>query len=90
MWHTSVGGDAPFQAREPPAGPPKLSKTRAESTFPKNLVHFPNIAPGRSQAAEFSWTSRFQNLKLHAFILILEASHENRPRIERDILIFVK
>ena len=53
------------QGSEPPAGPPKLSNSRGESTFPKIWVNFPNLAAPRSRATEFSWTSRFQNLNPH-------------------------
>ena len=75
---------------QPPAGPPKSDLLHGADVFPQILVHHADLGLGRSRAVEFSWASRFQNLKLHALIFILEASHENRPRIERDIFIFVK
>ena len=63
---------------------------RSSATFSRMGHVCPDLSASRSRATEFSWTSRFQNLKLHVLILILEASHENRPRIGRDISIFVK
>ena len=65
------------QGFELPAGPPKISKSLRENTFHQNLVHFENLSLGHSRAAEFSWTSRSQNLKLHAKILRSEASQQN-------------
>ena len=65
------------QGSEPPARPPKISKSLGENTFHQNLVHFQNLGLGHSRAAELSWTSPSQNLKLHAKILRLEASQQN-------------
>ena len=50
----------------------------------------PDLGPTRSRAVEFSWTSRFQNLKLHIEISILDASHANLTSGARAIFIFVK
>ena len=50
----------------------------------------PDRITARSPATEFSWTSRFQNLKLHIEISILDASHANLTSGARDIFIFVK
>ena len=47
-----------------PAGPPKFELLHEADVFPKILVHHADLEAGRSHAAEFSWTSRFQNLKL--------------------------
>ena len=51
---------------------------------------YPDLDASRSPAVEFSWTSRFQNLKLHIEISILDASHANLTSGARDIFIFVK
>ena len=75
------GANAPVRVREPPAGPKKMSNSLAESTFPNFWGIPPNLKRGRSQAAEFSWTSRSQNLKLHTFILVWDDSQEIPPRI---------
>ena len=61
------GANAPVRVREPPAGPKKLSNSLGESTFPNFWGISPDLKTSRSQAAEFSWTSRFQNLKLQIF-----------------------
>ena len=64
------GANAPVRVREPPAGPKKMSKSLAESTFLNFGRISADLEGGRSRAAEFSWASRFQNLKLHTFILV--------------------
>ena len=35
-----LGGEAPFQVLEPPAGPPKMSNSLGASTFHENLDFF--------------------------------------------------
>ena len=70
-------GSTPVRVTEPPAGPPKLTYSSPEVTFSKILVIRPDLELGRSQAVEFSWTSSFQNLKLHAFISNLTASRQD-------------
>ena len=62
----------------------------SERTQPENGTHFQNLGLARSRAAKFSWTSRFQNLKLHACDSILYNSHQNPRTGSRDITIFVK
>ena len=49
---------------QPPAGPPKSDLLHGADVFSKNIVHHGDLDLGRSRAAEFSWTSRLQNLKL--------------------------
>ena len=44
----------------------------------ENLVTFPDLELAQSFRNNFSGTYRFQNLKLHAFILNLTASRGNR------------
>ena len=56
----------------------------------KNVGHTPNLELPRCRAAEFSWTSRFQNLKLHAPISIEDAFRSDLTSGSRDIFIFVK
>ena len=63
-------------------------RTRAKNT--SESIHSPDLNLVQSLRDKFSRTSRFQNLKLHAFILNLTASRENRSTGSRDIFIFVK
>ena len=35
-----LGGEAPFQVLEPPAGPPKMTNSLGATTFHKNLNFF--------------------------------------------------
>ena len=49
---------------QPPAGPPKSDLLHGAGVFSKNMVHHADLGASRSRATEFSWTSRFQNLKL--------------------------
>ena len=42
-----LGGEAPFQVLEPPAGPPKMSNSLGASTFHENLdflVSYENLS----------------------------------------------
>ena len=55
-----------------------IEKHRLSDQFSRKSANAPDLNLVQSFATEFSWTSRFQNLKLHAFILNLTASHENR------------
>ena len=60
------------------------------SHFPIFDVTQPDLAAARSRAVEFSWTSRFQNLKPRPLSLSWYNSQQNQTIIGRDILIFVK
>jgi len=68
----------------------KHRNTSSERTILENDAHSENLGRSRFQAVEFSWTSRFQNLKLHDLILILDDPQQNRPSGSRDIFVFVK
>ena len=58
--------------------------------FPKMLVHHADLGLGRSRAADFSGTSRSQNLKLRYLNSIEYAFHENLTTEPRDIHDLVK
>ena len=81
-------GESP-RGLEPPAAPPECSKLFAQNTFRKIPVICPDLGLGRSPREKNSWTSRFQNLKLHAPILNLDDFRENRSTGSRDICICV-
>merc|ERR1739848_873108 len=55
-----------------------LGSGRSREQNTSESINMPDLDPVQSLAVEFSWTFRFQNLKLYAFILNLTASHENR------------
>ena len=75
---------------QPPAGPPKTHFIEGEAYFSENLLQQADLDPSHSRAAEFSWTSRFQNLKLQCLNSIVYGFHQNRPSERRDIHDFVK
>ena len=83
-------GDERHLGAQPPAGPPKTKLIEGDAYFSENLLQQADLDPSHSRAAEFSWTSRFQNLKLHAFNSILYNSEQNPRTGSRDIIIFVK
>ena len=47
-----------------------IGKRSLREQFSRMEHNHPNLGPGRSRAVEFSWTSRFQNLKLNTIISI--------------------
>ena len=59
-------GRSTFPGAEPPAGPPKFSKSLGESTFPKNL-DFLEASPNLSSKRDFSRT-HIQTHRLHSWI----------------------
>ena len=59
-------GRSTFPGAEPPAGPPKLSNSLGESTFPKNLDLF-EAWPNTSIKRDFSKTHR-QTQRMHSWI----------------------
>ena len=72
-------GDERHLGAQPPAGPPKTSFLEGEAYFSENLLQQADLSASHSRAAEFSWTSRFQNLKLLYLDYMLYAFHQNRP-----------
>ena len=70
---------------QPAGGPPKSDLLHAADVFPKMAIHHADLDLGRSRAAEFSWTSRFQNLKLLYLNFIEKAFHQNLTTEARDI-----
>ena len=58
-----------------PGGLQTIIFCRSSATFSRMAVKFPDLSPGRSRRAKFYQTPRFQDLKLHALILILEHCH---------------
>ena len=84
-----AGGESP-RGLEPPAGPPELSKSFAQDTFPKISVNMPDLDLAQSLRNKFSGTSRFQNLKLYTLNSNLTAFRTNRSTGSRAIFMFVK
>ena len=56
-----------------------LGSGRAREQNTSESISHPDLEVPRSRATEFSWTSRFENLKLHAFNLKRYDFHQNRP-----------
>ena len=83
-------GDERHLGAQPPAGPPKTNFIEGEAYFSENLLQQADLVVVQSFAAEFSWTSRFQNLKLQCLNSIVYGFHQNRPNERRDIHDFVK
>ena len=52
MCNFHASGECTRQGAEPPAGPPKFSKTLAEGTFPNFLVHATNLGSTFSVAKQ--------------------------------------
>ena len=58
-----LGGEAPFQVLEPPAGPPKMSNSLGESTFHENLdflVSYQNLYLSTDFSITHRQTQRMQ------------------------------
>ena len=56
----------------------------------QNLVQHADLESPQSRATEFSWTSRLQNVKLHAFNSKRYDFHENRPNEPKVMIDFPK
>ena len=65
-------------------------KSRLSEHLSRKSVIVPDLEVRRSRATEFSWTSRFQNLKLYYLNSIEDAFRQNLTSGSRDIFIFVK
>ena len=67
-----------------------IEKHRLSKQNSSESMYRSDLDPVQSFRDKFSGPSRFQNLKLHAFILNLSAFHQNRSTGSRQIFIFVE
>ena len=74
-----------LQSRSELAKRKNIEKRRPSEQNSRMERHDQNLELGHSAATDFSQTPYLQNLKLHTFTSILDASQENVPRITRDI-----